>query len=338
MERVAFRPARGADADTLLVTSFAVSFLLQNLAILVFGALPRSVAHLAVPDPLASTSAATRCRTSTSSPSVSPPCCSSAFGLFLGRTRIGVQMRAAAENFTMARLLGVRANTVIATPFALSGLLAASRRSSSSQQTGIIQPTIGVTPVLAAFVATILGGLGSLVGAVLGGYFLGASPSPCRRRCRSRTAATATRSSSAPSCSSSSSGRRGCWCTARPTRGSELSWRLPDAAPSQRRVGAEALLARVPARARLARDAARLARVARAAERARQHADQPDPRRRALHLRRQHRRLLVRPHRLHGDRCLHRGAAPDPRVDRSRRCCSCRAGSSAPTSRRSRPT
>src|SRR5262249_35312546 len=44
MERVAFRPARGADPDTLLVTSFAVSFLLQNLAILVFGALPRGVA------------------------------------------------------------------------------------------------------------------------------------------------------------------------------------------------------------------------------------------------------------------------------------------------------
>jgi branched-chain amino acid transport system permease protein len=63
---------------------------------------------------------------------------------------------------------------VIATAFALSGLLAGAASIILVQQTGIIQPTIGVTPVLAAFVATILGGLGSLLGAVVGGYFLGA--------------------------------------------------------------------------------------------------------------------------------------------------------------------
>ena len=82
-----------------------------------------------------------------------------AFGLFLGRTRLGVQMRAAAENFTMARLLGVRADTVIAAAFAASGLLAGVASIILVQQTGIMQP--------------ILGGLGSLVGAVVGGYFLG---------------------------------------------------------------------------------------------------------------------------------------------------------------------
>ena len=98
MERVAFRPARGADADTLLVTSFAVSFLLQNLAILVFGALPRSVAHLAVPD-----------RVGTRRQLHDPERRLVTVGTAVpaGRTRavprrgrgIGVQMRAAAENF-----------------------------------------------------------------------------------------------------------------------------------------------------------------------------------------------------------------------------------------------
>jgi branched-chain amino acid transport system permease protein len=173
MERVAFRPARGADPDTLLVTSFAVSFLLQNLAILIFGALPRGVALW----PFLTRSVQIG---SYSIPNIDlvtvgvTVALLFGFGIFLARTRLGVQMRAAAENFKMARLLGVRANTVIATAFALSGLLAGVASIILVQQTGIIQPTIGVTPVLAAFVATILGGLGSLTGAVVGGYFLGA--------------------------------------------------------------------------------------------------------------------------------------------------------------------
>jgi branched-chain amino acid transport system permease protein len=173
MERLAFRPARGADPDTLLITSFAVSFLLQNLAILFFGALPRSVAiwpFLTRSVHIGSYSIQNIDLVTVGVTVV----LLFAFGLFLGRTRLGVQMRAAAENFTMARLLGVRADTVIAVAFAMSGLLAGVASIILVQQTGIIEPTIGVTPVLAAFVATILGGLGSLVGAVIGGYFLGA--------------------------------------------------------------------------------------------------------------------------------------------------------------------
>ena len=95
------------------------------------------------------------------------------FGLFLKKTRLGVQMRAAAEDFPMARLLGVRANTVIAAAFALSGLLAGVAAILLVAQTGTLTPTMGVTPVLVAFVATIIGGLGSLGGAVIGGFALG---------------------------------------------------------------------------------------------------------------------------------------------------------------------
>jgi branched-chain amino acid transport system permease protein len=172
MERVAFRYARGADPDTLLVTSFAISFLLQNLAILLFGALPRSVA----PYPLLTDSVHIGTYVIPAIEIVTVAVTAVlliGLGAFINRTRMGVQMRAAAENFTMARLLGVRADRVIATAFALSGLLAGVAAFILVQQTGIVQPTIGVSPVLAAFVATILGGLGSLTGAVVGGYFLG---------------------------------------------------------------------------------------------------------------------------------------------------------------------
>ena len=173
MERIAFRPVRGAPADTLLVTSFAVSIFLQSLAILFFGSLPTSVGiFLDLAAPVSILGYQIRgldllTITVTAFLLIS-------LVVFLKKTSIGTQMRAAAENFTMARLLGVRANLVIAVAFALSGLLAGVAAVIFVAQTGLISPTAGLSPVLAAFVATIIGGLGTLTGAVLGGYALGA--------------------------------------------------------------------------------------------------------------------------------------------------------------------
>ena len=82
-------------------------------------------------------------------------------------------MRAAAENFPMARLMGVRANRVIAAAFAISGVLAAAAAIILVSQTGSVTTTMGVNVVVVAFVATILGGAGSLPGAVLGGRLVG---------------------------------------------------------------------------------------------------------------------------------------------------------------------
>ena len=172
LERVAFRPVRGASPATLLVTSFAVSFLLQNVTIQVFGSVPRvtnlstslsesfNVGGLSIPRLNVITVGVTAVLLT-------------ALVLFLSRTTMGVQMRAAAEDFTMARLLGVRANRVIAIAFAISGILAAVASVLIVGRTGSATPTMGLYPVLYAFIATILGGVGSLLGAVLGGYVLG---------------------------------------------------------------------------------------------------------------------------------------------------------------------
>jgi branched-chain amino acid transport system permease protein len=172
LERVAFRPARGADAETLLVTSFAVSFLLQSLATLTLGALPRgaSVLH-GLNRPLDVAGLSIRgLDLVTVGVTIVLVCGLVAFL----KTRLGVEMRAAAENFRMARLLGVASNKVIAISFAMSGLLAGVAAVILVAQTGLVTPTLGVSPVLAAFIATIIGGIGSLTGAVLGGYALGA--------------------------------------------------------------------------------------------------------------------------------------------------------------------
>jgi branched-chain amino acid transport system permease protein len=83
-------------------------------------------------------------------------------------------MRAAAENFDMARLLGVRADRVIAIAFAISGALAAAVGVLLVMQTGQVSPTMGLTPVLVGFVAVVIGGFGRMFGAVAGGLLLGA--------------------------------------------------------------------------------------------------------------------------------------------------------------------
>ena len=173
MERIAFRPVRQASPATLLVTSFALSFLLQSIAALIWGSLPRttnfasglndsfligSIAVQKLDLVIVGTTLALLL----------------ALSLLLGRTAIGRQMRAAAEDFHMARVLGIRANTVIASAFALSGVLAGVASILLVAQTGTATPTMGINVVLFAFIATIVGGMGSLHGAVLGGFLLGA--------------------------------------------------------------------------------------------------------------------------------------------------------------------
>ena len=83
-------------------------------------------------------------------------------------------MRAASLDFEMVRLMGIRANRVIATAFAISGLLAGIAAVFIIARRGAVDPTLGFNPVLKAFVACVVGGFGSLPGAVLGGFLLGA--------------------------------------------------------------------------------------------------------------------------------------------------------------------
>jgi branched-chain amino acid transport system permease protein len=171
-ERAAFRPLRNADPAMLLISSFAVSFFLQKMLILLVGARPKGIDFL--PElgrqvellgiRLQSLQIVTIIVTAV---------LLAALTAFLRMTRYGLEMRAAAEDFTMARVLGVRANRVIAIAFALSGLLAAIVSCLVVAQTGIVQPRMGMQLVIIAFVGTVIGGLGNLAGAALGGFLVG---------------------------------------------------------------------------------------------------------------------------------------------------------------------
>jgi branched-chain amino acid transport system permease protein len=172
-ERVAFRPVRRADLSAQLVTSLAVATIVQNAVVAFVNARPKSVAtpsfvgettqigSLSVPNLEFVTLALTAIVLA-------------GLGWMLYRTRSGLAIRAASENFDMARLLGVRADRVIALSFAVSGALAAVVGVLLVMQTGQVSPTMGLTPVLVGFVAVVIGGFGRMSGAVIGGLFLGA--------------------------------------------------------------------------------------------------------------------------------------------------------------------
>ena len=172
-ERAAFRPLRNADPTTLLISSFAVSFFLQKLLILVVGSRLKGLNFL--PELARQTELfGIRLQLLQIVTIVVGIVLLVALTWFLRATRLGLHMRAAAEDFRMARVLGVRANNVIAMAFALSGLLAAAVSCLIVVQTGVVQPRMGVQLVIIAFVGTVIGGLGSLPGAALGGFLVGA--------------------------------------------------------------------------------------------------------------------------------------------------------------------
>ncbi|MGH6933065.1 MAG: branched-chain amino acid ABC transporter permease [Dongiaceae bacterium] len=171
-ERLAFRPVRRAAPSVLLITSFAVSYFLQNAVIMIYGGRPKAVnlwqglmepimlGGVRIPELQLITIVVTLTLLIL-------------LVLFLKRTAIGVAMRAASEDFRMARLLGVRANRVIAAAFAISGVLATAVSLLVISQNGVLSFHMGVPLVLFAFVATVVGGMGSIVGAVLGGFVVG---------------------------------------------------------------------------------------------------------------------------------------------------------------------
>jgi branched-chain amino acid transport system permease protein len=170
-ERIAFRPIRDKSLTAMLITSFAVSTLFQSAALLLISPRARVVplpdlfsASIAVAgvviqirDILAIVVTLVMLGTLT---------------LILNLTVLGIALRAAADNFKMTRLLGVPANLVISTAFAISGLLAGTVALFWLGRTASVTPGIGLEPLIVAFVATVLGGLNSLIGSVVGGYVL----------------------------------------------------------------------------------------------------------------------------------------------------------------------
>jgi branched-chain amino acid transport system permease protein len=172
LERVAFRTVRGADLTTGLLTAFGVSIILQNLFLLLGSPRPIAATQFIFLDKSLSVGSV-----NVSSLQIYETLTTFAaiaiLMFFLKKTTLGLAMRAAALDFEMVRLCGIRANRVIAGAFAISGLLAGLAAIFIMARRGSVEPHMGFDPVLIAFVACVIGGFGSLPGAVLGGFLLG---------------------------------------------------------------------------------------------------------------------------------------------------------------------
>ncbi|KZY05033.1 MULTISPECIES: branched-chain amino acid ABC transporter permease [Roseobacteraceae] len=173
-EALIFRRLRNATPVTMMIASFALGFVLQYALLAAYGGRPKAVSlwpGLNTPVELLGASV--------------PLLQLLVIGvtvailvilfLLLRHTRLGLEMRAAAENFTMARMLGVKANRVITGAFAISGALAAAVALILVTQTGVADVRMGGPVMLVAFIATVIGGMGSLPGAVAAGFLLGAA-------------------------------------------------------------------------------------------------------------------------------------------------------------------
>jgi len=175
METAVFRPLRGQSPAVMLVTTFAIAFLLQAIALIVdlrdgtLGEVAPSLAYLNEPV----TIAGAEVRKITL---VSIAVAAGALlllALLLTRTTIGLHTRAAAADFRTARLLGVRANRVIAFSVFLSGLLAAAVAVLMTVQLPLVSPDFALRDTIVVLVGVVVGGIDRLWSATLGGFAIG---------------------------------------------------------------------------------------------------------------------------------------------------------------------
>jgi branched-chain amino acid transport system permease protein len=173
MGRFAFRPFIGAPPITLLITSFGVLLIVQYVAILIYGEEPRvlelpglftdvlRIGSVRVPVLEVITIA-------------TAGVVLLAFYGLLNRTALGAQIRASAELPDIARLMGVKPDRVLMIVFAISGVIAGVVGILWFAKVGAVTPRADLEPTLQAFIALVLGGLGSTRGAIFGGLALGA--------------------------------------------------------------------------------------------------------------------------------------------------------------------
>ena len=173
IERLAYKPLRGAPSLAVLITAIGVSYFLQNMALLIWGSSPKSfgsvvsIGSVRLFDGQLVITGETLVTILVSA--VIMVCLS----LFVNRTKMGHAMLAVSEDKGAAQLMGINVNGTISLTFAIGSALAAIAGALLCSAYPILQPTTGAMPGIKAFVAAVFGGIGSIPGAMLGGVLLG---------------------------------------------------------------------------------------------------------------------------------------------------------------------
>lgn len=172
IDRVGYRPLRGAPEVTMLITSLAISTLIENGMVMTVTAQPRS---FRLPEGVNQLHQVAGVSFSTLDvvTLLLALALMAALSLYVRYSKTGMAMRAASENLRAARLMGIDINRVVAVAFLLGSALAAVAGWLWGAKYGTVDPYMGFLPGLKAFVAAVIGGIGFIPGAVLGGYLLG---------------------------------------------------------------------------------------------------------------------------------------------------------------------
>lgn len=173
IERVAYKPLRNASPLAVLITAIGVSYLLQNLALLIFGAQPKNFTSVV---PLESIKLFDGQLVISGEAIVTiavTVIIMVALVLFINKTRPGNAMRAVSEDRGAAQLMGVNVNGTIALTFAIGSGLAAIAGVLLCSTYSNLSSTTGAMPGIKAFVAAVFGGIGSIPGAMIGGVLIG---------------------------------------------------------------------------------------------------------------------------------------------------------------------
>lgn len=171
-ERIAYRPLRDAPRISALISAIGVSLLLENLAVVMFGGRPKAFTR----PPLFGTEftiGGVRMVSLTLFIIAVSLILLVAIFYLVYRTRTGRAMRAVSRDFDTARLMGIDVNWVVAFTFALGSALAAAGAIMWAMKFPQLTPLMGVYPGLKCFIAAVIGGIGSVPGAMLGGLILG---------------------------------------------------------------------------------------------------------------------------------------------------------------------
>ena len=171
MEKVAYKPLRSASRISLLITAIGISYLLQNAFQLIFGANPQPY-HAFITLPALNLGGISIQANYYITFSVSVVLMI-LLTLFVNKTTMGKAMRAVSEDEGAAKLMGINVDTTISLTFAIGCALAAIAGILYANCYPMIKPTLGSLPGIKAFIAAVLGGIGSIPGAVLGAFILG---------------------------------------------------------------------------------------------------------------------------------------------------------------------
>ncbi len=170
IERVAYRPLRGASPLAVLITAIGVSYSLQSIAQLIFGAQSRTVVLVSLPPLHIGKTTVTGASLLTLGVSV---LLMVGLTLFVNKTRVGHAMLAVSEDRGAAGLMGINVNRIIMLTFAIGAALAACASIFYLMYVPQVNNTLGAMPGIKAFTAAVIGGIGSIPGAMIGGVLLG---------------------------------------------------------------------------------------------------------------------------------------------------------------------